>query len=67
MCELLKAKKEDGYNIIGYTVWSLMDDFEWPSGYTWVLCVCHVSFGYSEFDMILTFIQQPFACIIQTY
>jgi hypothetical protein len=41
-----------------------MDNFEWPSGYTYVLCVCYVLFGYSEFDVILTFSQQPFVFLI---
>lgn len=34
MDEMLKAIHEDGCNIIGYAAWSIIDNFEWLSGYT---------------------------------
>jgi beta-glucosidase len=34
MSQIIKAINRDGCNVFGYTVWSLLDNFEWDKGYT---------------------------------
>ena len=47
---VLDAVEIHGIDLRGYTIWSLMDTFEWYYGHTWVLVIFNVFSFLIEFS-----------------
>ncbi|XP_046430433.1 myrosinase 1-like [Neodiprion fabricii] len=46
--EMLTAINDDGCNVVAYTIWSLLDNFEWNAGYTELFGIISVDFNSSN-------------------
>lgn len=51
--ELLIALKRDNCNVQGYSTWSILDNFEWNAGYTYV----RFSFLFFFLNKLIFFLQ----------
>lgn len=47
-----KAIYEDNCNVIGYAVWSLIDNFEWKRGYTERFGIHYINFSSPEKERV---------------
>ncbi|XP_048523280.1 myrosinase 1 [Dendroctonus ponderosae] len=48
LSNILEAILDDGINVTGYTLWSLLDNFEWAEGYTQRFGIVQVNFESPE-------------------
>ncbi|KAJ8044360.1 Lactase-phlorizin hydrolase [Holothuria leucospilota] len=62
--EVLKAVKIDKVDVRSYTAWSLMDNFEWGSGYTERFGLHHVDFAHPDRPRTAKQSAQEYATIV---
>jgi beta-glucosidase len=48
----LKKGIDDGANVLGYFAWSLLDNFEWGSGYTSKFGIVYVDFNSTTLERV---------------
>ncbi|KFB38783.1 hypothetical protein ZHAS_00006283 [Anopheles sinensis] len=52
LAAVLAAIKQDGCNVIGYTAWSIIDNFEWLRGYSEKFGLYYVNFSSPELERV---------------
>ncbi|XP_050433677.1 myrosinase 1-like isoform X2 [Adelges cooleyi] len=63
----LRAIHEDECNVFGYTVWSLLDDFEWMNGYVYRFGLVSVDFNNPQRPRTLKASYGFFKKVVATY
>ncbi|XP_075050832.1 cytosolic beta-glucosidase-like [Mixophyes fleayi] len=63
--EVLKAIRQDGANVKGYFAWSLLDNFEWTSGYNVRFGLFHVDFDQPSLPRTPYFSANEFAKVVK--
>ncbi|XP_030635933.1 cytosolic beta-glucosidase [Chanos chanos] len=65
--EISKAMREDGVDVRGYFVWSLMDNFEWVDGFGVRFGLFHVDFSRPELTRTMYRSGREYAAIISNH
>lgn len=63
---MLEAIYEDGVNVIGYAAWSLLDGFEWFSGYTFKFGLFDVDYSSQNRTRTPKLSAQFYKCVVAT-
>ncbi|CAG4938577.1 unnamed protein product [Colias eurytheme] len=63
--QVQRSIKDDGVNVTGYTLWSLLDNFEWASGFSQRFGVYQVDMDDPELKRIPRLSSKYYTCVIK--